>query len=69
MSSKIIKSKTITTRFLTMPCNAEEAVNVLGCARNDLVVAGTLAEIERRMKEIERGSFYELVPCFLQIRP
>lgn len=55
MSSKIIKSKTITTRFSNDALQrVEEAVNVLGCARNDLVVAGTLAEIERRMKEIKR---------------
>ena len=66
MSSKILKSKTITTRFSNDALQrVEEAVNVLGCARNDLVVAGTLAEIERRMKEIKRDeTSIELSPVF-----
>ena len=30
-----------------------QAQKVLGCSRTDLIVAGTLAEIERRTKDIE----------------
>ena len=31
-----------------------QAQEVLGCSRTDLIVAGTLAEIDRRTKNIER---------------
>jgi len=60
------KSKVITARFSNDALRrVEEAVNVLGCTRNELVVAGTLAEIERRTKNIQRGeASTELAPVF-----
>lgn len=60
------KSKVITARFSNDALRrVEEAVNALGCTRNELVVAGTLAEIERRTKNIQRGeALQELAPVF-----
>lgn len=59
------KSKVITARFPNAALKrVEEASSILGCTRNELIIAGTLAEIERRMN-IQRGeASTELSPVF-----
>lgn len=55
MIDGIHKSKVITARFPNAALKrVEEASTILGCTRNELIIAGTLAEIERRMKDIKR---------------
>lgn len=55
MTAEDKKHNMVTARF---PDDALERLRqaqaVLGCSRTDLIVAGTLAEIERRTKDIKR---------------
>lgn len=59
------KHNVVTARF---PNDAmqrlHQALSVLGCSRTELILAGTLAEIDRRMKNTKEAEAEKLSPFF-----